>query len=112
MLCSVAALAKQASRLLFRLLRRAFFPPHLMPAQVLPIVSRQKDLFSGEHLFSHGQAQNDHVYTRVYVIERFVRSQALSPQPPFRMSGVEKASTLQTHNTSCSLFPEDPASFH
>jgi hypothetical protein len=50
-------------------------------------------------LFSHGQAQNDHVYTWVFVIELFARSQALFPRcNRFPMGGVEKASTFSTIN--------------
>ena len=52
-------------------------------------------------LFAHRQAQIDHVYTWVCIIELFARSQALFPRSNrFLVSVVEEASTLQTHNTS------------
>jgi hypothetical protein len=63
-------------------------------------------------LFSQGQAQIDHVYTWVCIIELFARSQALFPRSNrFPMGGVEEASTLQTHNTSRLRFRDDPLHF-
>jgi hypothetical protein len=62
--------------------------------------------------FSHGQAQIDHVYAWVCIIELFARSQALFPRSNrFLMGGVEEASTLQTHNTSRLRFRDDPLHF-
>jgi hypothetical protein len=50
-------------------------------------------------LFSHEQAQIDHVYTWVCIIELFAQSQALFPRSNrFPMGGVEEASTFSTIN--------------
>ena len=55
--------------------------------------------FLMNRLFSHGQAQLDHVYTWVCIIVLFTRSQALFPRSNrFLMGGVEKASTFPTIN--------------
>jgi hypothetical protein len=81
-------------------------PTLLAPAHILQIVSAQKGLFS------HWQAQINHVYPWVCIIELFARSQALFPRSNrFPMGGVEEASTLQTHNTSRLRFRDDPPSF-
>src|SRR5580658_2045156 len=80
-----------------------FSPCFLLVPQVAGARSYPRIVSAQKGLFSRWQAQINHVDTWVCIIELFARSQALFPRSNrFPMSGVEEASTLQTHNTPCS----------
>ena len=75
-------------------------PTLLERAHVLQVVSGQ--VSREPSLFSHGQAKSNHVYTWVYIIELFARSQALLHRNRFPMVVLKGA--INTSNTQHLLF--------